>query len=88
MLPFPDIKMRGNGQARNDVGIRTLSCRPNLDDFVMRWQHAQLRGPSITQSGRQKTFVTQIKLSYGTKVSYMKMVVDPMPMIPGLQDLL
>ncbi len=42
MSPFPDIKMHGNCQARNDVGIRTLPCRPNLDGFVVCWQHAQL----------------------------------------------
>ena len=37
MSPFPDIKMCRNGQARNDVSIRTSPCRPNLDDFVMCW---------------------------------------------------
>ena len=39
MSPFPDIKMRGNGQARNDVGVTTSPCRPNLDDFVVHWQY-------------------------------------------------
>ncbi len=39
MLPFSDIKMHGNGQARNDVGITTSLCRPNLDDFVVHRQH-------------------------------------------------
>ncbi len=39
MSAFPNIKMRGNGQARNDVGVTTSPCWPNLDNFVVRQQH-------------------------------------------------
>ncbi len=53
MSPFPDIKMHGNGQARNDVGIRTSPCWPNwttlscISNMLPTcWQHAQLRPSS------------------------------------------